>query len=81
VTPSVIVRLIEGRVGKTLSITFRSGEVVNAKIISARSLEEDADFYFIDLDRAPAADDDTDAMRHHVYSGTFDEVLDVEVPP
>ena len=85
--PQLIRQLIAGRVGKTLSLTFRSGEVVNAKIISAdKDLEEDADFYYIDLDRAPdtafvdgeRADDPP--LRSHVYSGVYEEVLEVEIP-
>lgn len=83
--PQLIRQLISGRVGKTLTITFRSGEVVNAKVISANQvLEEDADFYFIDLDRAPSEDFIDDAgeasMKHHVYSGVYQEVKEVEIP-
>ena len=85
--PQLIRQLIAGRVGKTLTITFISGETVNAKIISAdRDLEEDVDFYFIDLDRAPDVgfvDEPTDAepsMQAHVYGGSYREVKEVEVP-
>ncbi len=78
---ALIQQIIERRKGKTLTIAFRSGEVVNAKIISAdRGLEPDADFHFIDLDRAPAAGEDLDAMRRHVYSGTYDEIAEVAFP-
>jgi hypothetical protein len=85
--PQIIHQLIAGRVGKTLTITFVSGEVVNAKIISAdRELEEDVDFYFIDLDRAPGVEfmderpDEDSSMRAHVYGGSYREVRDVEIP-
>jgi hypothetical protein len=74
-------QVIQARVGKTLTITFRTGETVNAKIISAdRSLDEDADFYFIDLDRAPEAEEGVERQKAHVYSGTFEEIEDLEVP-
>ncbi len=80
--PHLIRQLIAARIGKTLDITFRSGELVHAKIISAdQTLEEDADFYFIDLDRAPdAAFIDDARMRSHVFSGVYGEVKEVEIP-
>ena len=85
--PHLIRQLIAGRVGKTLNIVFRSGELVHAKIISADSeLEEDADFYYIDLDRAPDTGfmdeerGDEPPMKAHVYSGIYDEVTEVEIP-
>ncbi|MBI3724449.1 hypothetical protein HY251_10920 [bacterium] len=81
--PQLIRQLISGRVGKTLTITFASGEIVNAKIISAdKDLEDDVDFYYIDLDRAPATDfvDGGAALRSHVYSGVYEEVREVEIP-
>lgn len=85
--PQLIRQLVEGRVGKTLTLTFVSGEVVNAKIISADSdLEEDVDFHFIDLDRAPGvdlldrADDDEEPVKAHVYGGAYRELAEVEIP-
>jgi hypothetical protein len=84
VKPQLIRQLIDGRVGKTLTITFTSGEVVNAKIISAnQDLEEDADFYFIDLDKAPDVgfiEGGGDRVPTHVYSGIYSEVREVEIP-
>ena len=80
--PHLIRQLIAARVGKTLDITFRSDEVVHAKVISAdQTLEEDADFYFIDLDRAPdTAFIDDARMKPHVFSGVYAEVKEVEIP-
>ncbi len=80
--PHLIRQLIAARIGKTLDITFTSGELVHAKIISAdQVLEEDADFYFIDLDRAPdVAFIDDARMRSHVFSGVYGEVKEVEIP-
>lgn len=80
--PHLIRQLIATRIGKTLDITFVSGEQVHAKIISAdQTLEDDADFYFIDLDRAPGVGFIDDArMRSHVFSGIYTEVRDVEIP-
>jgi hypothetical protein len=80
--PHLIRQLISARIGKTLDITFTSGELVHAKIISAdQTLEEDADFYFIDLDRAPAVTFIDDArMKSHVFSGIYGEVREVEIP-
>lgn len=80
--PHLIRQLIAARVGKTIDITFTSGELVHAKIISAdQTLEEDADFYFIDLDRAPDVEFIDDArMRSHVFSGVYGEVREVEIP-
>ncbi len=80
--PHLIRQLIAARVGKTLDITFRSGEVVHAKVISAdQALEEDADFYFIDLERAPdVAFIDDARMKSHVFSGIYTEVKEVEIP-
>ena len=81
----LIRQLIAARVGKTIDITFISGELVHAKIISAdQVLEEDADFYFIDLEKAPPAtfiDEARDTnLKHHVYSGVYREVKEVEIP-
>ena len=80
--PALIKQIIGDRVGKKLDITFRSGEVVHAKVISAdKDLEDEADFYFIDLDRAPDAKFiDEGRMQAHVYSGVYDEVKEVEIP-
>ncbi|MEZ0229409.1 MAG: hypothetical protein ACAI25_12340 [Planctomycetota bacterium] len=80
--PHLIRQLIAARVGKTIDITFRSGELVHAKIISAdQTLEEDADFYFIDLERAPDVKFIDDArMKSHVFSGIYAEVKEVEIP-
>jgi hypothetical protein len=80
--PHLIRQLIAARVGKTIDITFTSGELVHAKIISAdQVLEDDADFYFIDLDRAPdVAFIDDARMRSHVFSGVYAEVREVEIP-
>ena len=81
--PHLIRQLIAARIGKTLDITFTSGELVHAKIISAdQELEDDADFYFIDLERAPdvAFIDDAN-MKAHVFSGVYAEVKEVEIPP
>ncbi|HZV00281.1 MAG TPA: hypothetical protein VFF73_26420 [Planctomycetota bacterium] len=81
----LIRQLIAARVGKTIDITLVSGELIHAKIISAdQVLEEDADFYFIDLDRAPDAkfmDEGPDSgFKPHVYSGVYREVKEVEIP-
>jgi hypothetical protein len=80
--PHLIHQLIAARVGKTLDLTFTSGEIVHAKIISAdQGLEDDADFYFIDLDRAPEVSFIDDArMKSHVFSGIYTEVKEVEIP-
>ncbi len=80
--PHLIRQLIAARVGKTLDITFTSGELVHAKIISAdQTLEEDADFYFIDLERAPDVEFiDSARMKSHVFSGVYHEVKEVEIP-
>jgi hypothetical protein len=81
----LIRQLIAARVGKTIDITLVSGELIHAKIISAdQVLEEDADFYFIDLDRAPDSrfmDESPDSgVKAHVYSGVYREVKEVEIP-
>jgi hypothetical protein len=78
----LIRQLIDGRVGKTLTLTFVSGEVVNAKIIAAnQDLEEDVDFYFIDLDRAPdEAFLEGREPKSHVFSGVYNEVREAEIP-
>lgn len=82
--PHLIRQLIAARVGKTIDITFRTGELVKAKIISAdQTLEDDVDFYFIDLDRAPDVgfiDDDAGRMKSHVFSGCYNEVREVDIP-
>lgn len=81
--PHLIRQLIAARVGKTIDITFTSGELVHAKVISAdQTLEEDADFYFIDLERAPdvAFLEGDSRMRSHVFSGVYREVKEVEIP-